>query len=210
MKGIFELRPSFPKYTFIWDIQKVFDYFRGLPDVEKLDLKLLSHKLVMLLCLLSGGQRAQTIHVLCIEDIKYVDDGIIIPIMSKIKQTKRGRHMKPLSFKPFDSELKLCVVKHIQVYLNRTATLRNAEHPNKLLISYIKPHKSISKDTVSRWIKEVMKASGIDTNTFTSHSCRSAASSKAKSVGVPLSKILENAGWSNERTFANHYSHDIV
>jgi len=52
-------------------------------------------------------------------------------------------------------------------------------------------------------------ASGIDTNTFTSHSCRLAASSKA-GVVVPLSKILENVRWSNERIFANHYSHDIV
>ena len=36
MKGIFELRPSFPKYTFIWDIQKVFDYFRDYyPEIIK-------------------------------------------------------------------------------------------------------------------------------------------------------------------------------
>ena len=53
-KEIFESRPSFPKYSIIWDTQKVFNYFRNLPDVDNIGLKLLSQKLVMLLCLLSG------------------------------------------------------------------------------------------------------------------------------------------------------------
>ena len=94
------------------------------------------------------------------------------------------------------------MLKHI----NRTANLRKSK---KLLISYVKPHKEVSKDTVSRWIKDVLKSSGIDINTFTSHSCRSAASSKARIVGIHMSKILSNAGWANEKTFAKYYSRDI-
>ena len=79
-------------------------------------------------------------------------------------------------------------------------------HTNKLLISYIKPHREISKDTIFRWIKSVMKASDINTDEFSSHSCRSAASSKARVVVIPLSKILANAGWANERAKLTTYS----
>ena len=38
MKGIFELRPTFPKYYIIWDVGKVFNYFRNLPVMSDLTL----------------------------------------------------------------------------------------------------------------------------------------------------------------------------
>jgi len=108
MKGILEQRPVFSKYNYIWDVNKVFEFFRGLPSLEDLDLKMLSYKLVMLLCLVSGGQRAQTIHSLCLKDIHFIEESIAIPIMSKIKQTMPGKHMKPLFFRPYENDPKLC------------------------------------------------------------------------------------------------------
>ena len=38
VKGIFELRPTFPKYNMIWDVKKVFSYFRNLPVISDLTL----------------------------------------------------------------------------------------------------------------------------------------------------------------------------
>ena len=38
------LRPSFPKYRMIWDVRKVFNYFRNLPVMSNLTLKELSLK----------------------------------------------------------------------------------------------------------------------------------------------------------------------
>ena len=49
MKGIFELRPTFPKYHMIWDVRKAFNYFRNLPVMSNLTLNELSLKLAMLL-----------------------------------------------------------------------------------------------------------------------------------------------------------------
>ena len=49
-------RPTFPKYRMIWDVRKVFNYFRNLPVMIDLTLKEFSLKLAMLLCLVSGGQ----------------------------------------------------------------------------------------------------------------------------------------------------------
>lgn len=207
LKGVYELRPVFPKYTFIWDVKTVFEYFRSLPEPDKLNLKTLSQKLAMLLSLLSGGQRCQTIHSINIVDMIVTENSIIIPIMSKLKQSKPGQHMSPMQFKGYPNEKKLCVVTHLSVYLERTKHLRKSP---LLFIATIKPHNPVSRDTISRWCKEVLKNSGINTNIFSSHSSRSAASSNAKLKGVEMKTIISNAGWKNERTFAKHYDKIVL
>ena len=49
MKGIYELRPSFPKYTSVWDLKTVLNYFRSQPSASDLTLKHLSLKVTFLL-----------------------------------------------------------------------------------------------------------------------------------------------------------------
>ncbi|CAB3991208.1 Hypothetical predicted protein [Paramuricea clavata] len=63
LKGEFEIKPALPKYKKIWDVEQVLTYVRSLTLNSELSLKQLSHKLVMLLALLTG-QRCQTIHKL--------------------------------------------------------------------------------------------------------------------------------------------------
>ena len=59
------------------------------------------------------------------------------------------------------------------IYLDKTMSLRNDE--KQLLISYIKPHKAVSRDTISQWIKRFMTAAGIDTSVYKSHTTRAAS-----------------------------------
>ena len=54
------------------------------------------------------------------------------------------------------------------------------------------------------------KFSGVDTDTFTTHSCRSASTSKAMSSGVALDVILKAGQWSVDSTFYQFYRKDIV
>ena len=58
-----------------------------------------------------------------------------------------------------------------------------------LLKSYIRPHNPVSMDTVSRWLKEFLRLSGIDTSIFTGHRTRTGPASKAKQVGLSLPEI---------------------
>ena len=44
LKGIFELRPSLPKYTEIWDVAKVLEYLKTLSPAKELSLKMLTKK----------------------------------------------------------------------------------------------------------------------------------------------------------------------
>ena len=62
MKGLFVLNPPRPRYTAIWDVKIVLDYLSSLENVSKLDLKMHTLKLAMLLCLVTT-QRSQTLHL---------------------------------------------------------------------------------------------------------------------------------------------------
>jgi hypothetical protein len=155
----------------------------------------------------SGGQRTQTLHTISIRDINFTKGQVIIPITSIIKQTRPGKHMAPLDLKDYPDEPKICVVTHLKEYLERTKLLRT---DNRLFISFIKPHKQVSKDTISRWCKEMIHNAGINVKAFTAHSNRSATSSMANLPNVPLCSILKNAGWSNSRTFAHRYNKVVI
>ena len=48
MKGICELRPSFPKYASVRDLKTVLNYFRSQPSASDLTLKDLSLKVTFL------------------------------------------------------------------------------------------------------------------------------------------------------------------
>ena len=130
---------------------------------------------------------------------------MFIPIIQKIKQSKPGNHIYPLSFKTYPKDTKLCVVAHLNRYIELTQDLRSSD---KLFISYTKPYQVISKDTISRWWKTVMELSGIDIQKYYTHSTRSAASSKVKSMGMSL-KNVKCAGWKSVKTFAQHYDKRI-
>ncbi len=79
----------------------------------------------------------------------------------------------------------------------------------RLFISIIKPHKVVVAATISRWIKTVMRLSGIDVDMYKSHSTRGASTSKANCSKVPISEIIKVAGWSSAQTFAEYYDKPV-
>ncbi len=85
----------------------------------------------------------------------------------------------------------------IKEYIGRTVDIRKEN--DDLLISYVKPHKTVTKNTITRWLRTVMFQSGIDINKYCVHSIRSAAASKAKLCFLPLETILKSVGWSMQQ-----------
>ena len=63
---------------------------------------------------------------------------------------------------------------------------------------------------MSKWVNNVLQASGIDISLFTAHSIRHAATSKAYSVGVSLDVIRRIAGWSSNSTLFAKYCNRII
>lgn len=160
MNGIFELKRSLSNYSEIWDVNTVLDYLKSLGDPTTLLLKNLTLKTTILLCLLTG-QRCQTIFSIDLRYIQAMENRFRITIQQGLKQSKAGRHLEPIELMAFHEDKRVCIVEHLKEYIQQTKEIRNQS--NQLLICYIKPHKPVSKDTIARWVKEVLNQSGIDT-----------------------------------------------
>ena len=206
LKGVFNLRPSIPRYNYTWDVNKVLTYLRKLSPVKYLSLKDLTLKLCMLIAL-TNAARIQSIHLLCVHSVKKFSSEFICGFDDLLKQSRPGYKDPLLTMKAYPPDRRLCTYLVMKEYLSRTKNLRG--NHSKLFISYVKPHKEVTKDTISRWIKTVMARSGVNTNVFGAHSVRSASSSKAYRNKVPIKDILEKAGWSNASTFARFYKKPI-
>ena len=189
------------------EVSLVLEYLRHLPGLENISLKDHSRKFATLLCLLTG-QRCQTIHKFDIKYIQFFQDRYFVNVREKLKHTRPGRHQDQFELIPFTQDARLCVVQRLKSYINRTKELRATS--SKLFSSYIKPFKPVRKDTIARWIKSVLKVSGVDIDKFSTHSCRSASTSRNQLAGLSLPDIMRSAGWSNASTFAKHCSKPII
>ena len=207
MKGVFEKRPALPRYSSTWDINVVFSYIRKQEPVHLLSLRDLSHRFAFLLCLLSG-QRCQTIFKLSLDNMSIEDSKVTFVVTETLKHTRVGSHQKPLEFLAYPIDQKLCIVTHLKVYLDKTKSLRNDE--KQLLISCIRPHKAVSRDTISQWIKTFMTAAGINTSVYKSHTTRAASTSFLVGKQFDIKDIIGAAGWTKEGTFHRFYHRDIV
>lgn len=205
MKGIFELRTPVPRYKKIWDVSIVLDYLRLLGETNNLPLKLLTYKIVTLMALISA-QRCQTLSLLSLNLMEKKSDMFTFYVSDKIKQSRPGNVGLVVRVPKFPGN-ELCVFTALERYLHLTESLRK---DSKLFISFVKPHASVSRETISRWIKHVLKESGLNTDLFKPHSTRSAATSGAFVKGVPVEDILQTAGWSNELSFARFYQKPVT
>ena len=69
-------------------------------------------------------------------------------------------HTPSIVLHAFPADETLCVFNHLRTYINQTKPLRGNE--TKLFISYMKTHHRISRDTISRWIRQTMTNAGVD------------------------------------------------
>ena len=123
-----------------------------------------------------------------------------------MKTTKPGFHQSPIVFAEYSSHRKICITTAITHYLEITKGLRPAD---QLIISYKKPHKAFTTSTISRWCKIILGKARIDIEKYSSHSTRSASTSKAKIKGLSLSEINKAIGWKEASAFRRFYDKRI-
>ena len=139
MKGIFELRPPMPRYTYIWDVNIVFEYLMNFSSVN-IPLSHLTYKLVTLMAL-ATAQRAQTLHLINLENFVYNDDEIIVPIPQLLKQSNPKNRKFSLRLTCNLANPLICVVTTLKEYIKRTENIRTNQR--QLFISFHKPHKAL-------------------------------------------------------------------
>ena len=208
LKGIYNQHPPMPKYGEIWDINIVLEYYANNNDNNKLSMMQLTQKLAILLMIL-GSQRKHTLTTIDENNVVIEKDKMILLPNQLQKQTKPGKCISPITYCRYPHNNKLCVVQCMEEYTKRRNTLVDGNIA-PLFITVGKPHRPATSNTISRWIKQGLADAGIDTNVYTAHSCRSASSSKAKEVGIPVTEILKRGGWTKDSTFRKFYEKDII
>ena len=113
-----------------------------------------------------------------------------------LKHSRPSYKQKPLILRAFTSKDLYSVTTLITYIENR---LPVSGYPG-LFITTVKPHKKVSKDSISRWINlteakfmKLMSEAGINSGLFTSHSCRSTSTSNAFEANVDLQKVRKLA-----------------
>lgn len=209
LKGVFQIKPPKPKYSVTWDPDSVFHYLKTLSPLTSLSLENLSYKLVMLLALASG-HRVQTLSKIRLENITYSSNRIEIKIPDKIKTSGPKKLQPNLIFPYFENAPELCVGSTIEFYIQKTQEFRPTLESDQLILTFKKPIHPASSQTISRWLKTVLKRSGINTTIFTAHSTRHAATSAAHRKGVHIDTIRNTAGWSESSSvFYTFYNRPV-
>lgn len=204
MKSVGRTRPPMRRYDVVWDAGSVIDLFKKWEFNQKLNVIELTYKVVGLLALLSG-QRVQTIANIKLKDIHFDQNGNVnIPISNNIKTSGPGRNQPAIFLPGFRKNEKICPVLALKCYIEKTESLR--EKSEKLLISLDSKAKSVSTQTVSRWLKCLLEKAGIDTTIYKSHSVRHSSTSTALAAGVNIDTIFTRAGWTERSSvFARFY-----
>lgn len=208
VKGVYRSRPPKPKYNVTWDPGQVLNYLALSYPNEDIGLEKLTRKLVTLLAL-TTGHRVQTLSLIKLENIKFVNDGIKIHIPDLIKTSRRGNLQPILYLRVFEQRVEICPVKTLKSYINITSSFR--KDSCGLILTYKKPHHTATTQSISRWIKLTLEEAGIDISCFTAHSTRHAATSCAKRSGISIDQIQKAAGWSqNSLIFARFYNRPLT
>lgn len=207
-KGVSSLKPQRPRYDFTWDPQVVIELLKSWHPHENLSLKQLSGKLLMLMALITS-QRMQTMSKISLDNIVVSTDFVQIKIADRIKTSKVSQNQPCLLLPFFREQPELCVASLLIKYLERTLEMRNSV--KNLFITFKKPVRPATTQTLSNWIKYVLNESGVDTSIFKSHSTRHASTSAAKLKGIDIETIRRTAGWSERsKTFATFYKRPMI
>jgi len=115
-----------------------------------------------------------------------------------------------LTFRPFSDKPELCVITLLECYVEYTRDLRRKDC-DSLFISWRPPYKSVSSQTLGRWVKTELGAAGVDTSIFSAYSTRHASTSLAACRGFSVDEIRRTAGWSRvSEVFARFYNRPII
>ena len=178
MKGIFRMKPPTPCLSSTWDVKRLLEFLTTLDPPAGLTLKMLSLKLAALLALTSSARA----HELIKPDLDFKKDSWEFSLAEHTKVSRPSHPARKIYLPAFPDNPKICVVRTLQKYQSRTETRRQS---SRLLISFVRPFKPISSQTLSRWLRKTMQLAGIACH-FTGHTTRSASTSAAARAGVPF------------------------
>lgn len=113
-----------------------------------------------------------------------------------------------VSFTKFTPNPKLCVIRTLKAYLNRSGSIRRNEQT--LFISFRKNHEKVGDRTLARCVRTGMAMAGVNISVFKAHSIWGASTSKLATLHLPIASIMAKASWKSESTFKKYYQKQVV
>lgn len=206
IKALGNFRPPRPRYSKFWDVNLVLNLFRRWGRNTNLSTYRLTLKVTVLLLLLTA-QRGQTIWRLNVSGLEIFEDHMSFKMKHMLKHNRPGEPLDTIMVPSYPRDALLCPVRAVRAYLRRTRLVRRRE--DQLLLITRPPFSATSRDTISRWTKQILNYSGIDTDEYGSHSTRGAATSMATTLGIDMNTLIKQASWKNAETFAKYYNKTI-
>ena len=207
LKGVYNLKPPVSKYNEIWDLNVVLDYLKTLAPASSLSLEILTKKLVTLILIVTG-QRPQILKCLRVDRLHVHTFSFEFKVSSTdFKQSRPGYTVKSIVLKGFPSDRRLCIYTYIKEYLKRTQSVRKG--CKQLILLTRRPFTAACLSTMSHWVKQILKNSGIPIERYTAGSCRSAVASKLSYSNCNIQDIMNLGGWTRESTFTKYYKKPV-
>ena len=181
-------------------------YSASLGSDRSLSFKQLSWKLAMLFSL-TCPERVLALTKLDLRHCHILPEGVEC-MLSSLRKRGTADQLPKAFFAHFPSNSKLCLVETLCYYLKATRSfcpVIPSSKPDPLFILCVKPHKPISAPSLARWLRSLLKASGVNSDIFKAHSVHGASTTAAANSNVPLSEILKMADWSSASTFQKLY-----
>ena len=173
MQRIYNLRSPVKVLVSFWSVTTVLRMLKLWSPNDKLDLKHLTYKTIMLLALVTA-KRCSSLSLLTLNEgyCEIGESSIKFQPFGLEKMSRDGHVASSIEIEQFKNP-DIGPVACIKMYINKTENLRTN---NTLFITLQKLHKMAQKVTLANWIKSVIVMSG---QTGTGGSSRSAASSRA-------------------------------
>ncbi|KAG1174830.1 hypothetical protein G6F70_005028 [Rhizopus microsporus] len=178
---------------------------------DTLSLPQLQEKAILLRCIATTWRPRSKIGTLQARDIEfsYINEGssttqIVTGMTLRIRQPKESR--SKVAKLGMISLSHLYPVRTTFEFVKKILRLRSELPADNTLfltnLAQLEKIKTISSVTVANIVKRNMKAAGINTNIYGSHTLRSASSTKAFQLGTDIQKIKQHAHWSLEANTA--------
>ncbi|KAK4879135.1 hypothetical protein RN001_007281 [Aquatica leii] len=146
---------------------------------------------------LTSGHRLQTFAKIRIHNINITNTSVEIKILDKLKTSNITKAQPILIFPDFSNKPELCISNTIKYYLTYTRRTRSSMDDN-LILTHKRSFRAASSQTISRWIKQVLNESGIDTERFSGYNVRHASTLAALRGGLHIETIRKSAGWTDK------------
>ena len=175
LKGMFNARPPSPQYNGSWDVSVVVELLRNHRSAD-LTIPELGKKVVTLMAL-ANADRCSDLAALDRDYLKWTPSGVQFTVV-QLTKTRTAGPPRTVHYSSLPEDAEACPVSTLHLYIERTEDqTAKLAFPKPVFITSRKPFRRARPGTFGRWIKDNLKAAGIDTGQFTAQSTRSASTS---------------------------------